>query len=71
VLTEVGGPTGAGASTTFLTDILGLLDSRGWGAMAWTWNPWGGSNTLLQNISSYTPTIGEGQTYYNWMVNHR
>jgi endoglucanase len=71
VLTEMGGPTGPGASTSFLNDILGLLDSHGWGTMAWTWNPWGGSNTLLQNIDNYSPTMGEGQTYYNWMVNHR
>jgi endoglucanase len=71
ILTELGGPTGAGASTTFMSNILSLLDGRGWSGMAWTWNPWGGgASTLLQNISSYTPTLGEGQTYYDWTVNH-
>jgi endoglucanase len=71
VFTEMGGPTGSGASTSFLTNVLSVLDSHSWGAMAWAWNPWGGSNTLLQNISNYTPTIGEGQVYQNWTMNHQ
>jgi endoglucanase len=72
ILTELGGPTGPGASTTYMSNILSLLDARGWSGLAWTWNPWGDGNpTLLQNIDNFTPTIGEGQVYYEWTTNHR
>jgi endoglucanase len=71
IFTEMGGPTGQATTYGFLYAVLRLLDSHGWSGIAWAWNPWGGSsNTLLQNISSYTPTVGEGQTYYNWLMNH-
>jgi endoglucanase len=77
ILTEIGDNVGGGASTnggspgSFMTQMAQLLDNQGWSGMAWTWNPWGGSDTLIQNITSYTPTQGEGQAWYNWTINHK
>jgi len=70
IFTEMGAPVGNGASTTYITELEQLLDAQSWGGMAWTWNPWGGSDTLIQNISSYTPTQGEGTSYKAWLMNH-
>jgi endoglucanase len=71
ILTEVGGPTGTGASTTFVSNILKLVDAQGWSALAWTWNPWGGADTLIQDNSSYIPTEGEGVIYHTWTSIHQ
>jgi aryl-phospho-beta-D-glucosidase BglC (GH1 family) len=70
ILTEIGGPTGPGASTTFVSNVLKVIDAHGWSAVAWTWNPWGGSNTLIQDRRTYTPTQGEGETFRNWSMSH-
>jgi len=77
ILTEIGDNVGSGPSSnggspgSFMTQMAQLLDNQGWSGMAWTWNPWGGSDTLIQNITSYTPTEGEGQAWYNWTINHK
>jgi endoglucanase len=75
IITEMGGPVGAGASTWFVSNMLSVIDQEGWSVTAWTWNPWDGSNvgnnTLIQNITNYAPTVGEGQVFYNWTVNHK
>jgi hypothetical protein len=71
IFTEMGAAVGNGVSTTYMTELTQLLDGEAWSGMAWTWNPWGGSNTLIQNITSYTPTPGEGTTYYAWTFNHK
>jgi endoglucanase len=55
----------------FATKVLAWADANGYSVTAWTWNPWGGSNTLIQNASNYAPTAGLGQTYHDWTVNHR
>lgn len=75
ILTEAGGPVGPGADTSFMSALLSLVDAQGWSITAWTWNPWNGANaganTLIQDITNYTPTIGEGEVYQNWTLNHR
>ena len=74
ILTEMGGAVGPGASTTYVNEILNIVDQQGWSVIAWTWNPWNydkaGSNTLIQDITSYTPTEGLGRTFYNWTFKH-
>jgi hypothetical protein len=49
---------------------LAWADTHDYSVMAWAWNPWGGANTLIQNTTSYTPTVGLGVTYYTWTFNH-
>jgi hypothetical protein len=46
------------------------LDLHDYSVTAWTWNPWGGNNTLIQNAQSYAPTVGFGQAYHDWTANH-
>jgi endoglucanase len=74
IITELGGPVGPEADTTFMTSMLNLIDAHGWGVLAWTWNPWNGSGkgsaTLIQDAVKYAPTVGEGQIYNNWTLNH-
>jgi len=55
----------------FATPVLAWADAHGYSVMAWAWNPWGGTNTLIQNTSTYAPTPGLGQTYHDWTLNHR
>jgi hypothetical protein len=70
-ITEMGGPTGSGADTSWNSNLLKVIDSLGWNVFAWTWNPWGGgANVLITDASTYTPTPGLGATYYNWVYNH-
>jgi len=56
---------------SFAATALSWIDSHGYSVTAWTWNPWGGANTLIENTSSFTPTPGLGQTYHDWAVNHK
>jgi hypothetical protein len=55
----------------FAIQLLTWADTQGYSVMAWTWNPWGGTNTLIQNTTNYTPTMGLGETYYNWTYYHQ
>lgn len=76
VLTEVGdqigsATTGAGAAGAFITKVAAVADAQGWSVMAWTWNPWGGANTLIQNIATYAPTQGDGTAYQSWLISHK
>jgi hypothetical protein len=70
VVTEFGDEVGS-APASYTEQITAWLDLHGYSVTAWTWNPWGGSNTLIQNASSYTPTVGFGQTYHDWAFNHQ
>jgi hypothetical protein len=69
IMTELGDEVGSNPAP-FAAAALAWIDSKGYSVTAWTWNPWGGDNTLIQNTTSYTPTVGLGQTYYNWIFNH-
>ena len=70
VVTEFGDEVGS-APASYTEQMTAWLDLHGYSVTAWTWNPWGGSNTLIQNASSYTPTVGFGQTYHDWAFNHQ
>ena len=70
VVTEFGDEVGS-APASYTEQITAWLDLHGYSVTAWTWNPWGGSNTLIQNASSYTPTVGFGQAYHDWAFNHQ
>ena len=69
LITELGDEVGTSGSP-FASPVLAWADSQGYSVFAWAWNPWGGANTLIQNATNYTPTVGWGQTYYNWTFNH-
>jgi endoglucanase len=69
IMTEMGDEVGTTAPP-FAPTVLAWLDLHGYSVTAWTWNPWGGANTLIQNATTYTPTVGLGQTYYTWIFNH-
>lgn len=69
ILTELGDEVGANPAP-FASAVLAWADAQGYSVMAWTWNPWGGANTLIQNATTYAPTAGLGQTYHDWLVNH-
>jgi endoglucanase len=69
IMTELGDEVGSNPAP-FATPELAWADLHGYSVMAWAWNPWGGANTLIQNATTYTPTPGLGQTYYNWTFNH-
>jgi len=70
ILTELGDEVGSNPAP-FATQVLAWADSQGYSVMAWAWNPWGGANTLIQNATSYTPTVGFGQTFHDWTINHQ
>jgi hypothetical protein len=71
IITELGGPVGNQADMTWDNNMLNLIDRLEWSVMAWTWNPWGGNNTLIRDINTYIPTPGLGATYHNWLVRHQ
>ena len=70
IMTELGDEVGSNPAP-FATPVLAWLDTFGYSVMAWTWNPWGGANTLIENTSTFTPTAGLGVTYHNWVFNHQ
>jgi hypothetical protein len=70
ILTEMGDEVGIDPAP-FAIQLLTWADTQGYSVMAWTWNPWGGTNTLIQNTTNYTPTMGLGETYYNWTYYHQ
>ena len=70
IMTELGDEVGSNPAP-FATPALAWLDSFGYSVLAWTWNPWGGANTLIENTSTYTPTAGLGVTYHDWVFNHK
>jgi hypothetical protein len=70
IVTELGDEVGTNPAP-FATPLLAWVDTNGYSAVAWAWNPFGGSNTLIQNDTTYTPTAGLGQTYYTWVFNHK
>jgi aryl-phospho-beta-D-glucosidase BglC (GH1 family) len=63
VITEVGDTDGAGATGSFVKNILTFADSTGYSYFGWTWNDWGQSSNDLILDASGTPTIGFG-TYF-------
>ena len=69
IVTELGDEVGSNPAP-FAAPVLAWADAHGYSVMAWTWNPWGGTNTLIQDATSYTPTPGLGQTYHDWTFNH-
>jgi endoglucanase len=69
IVTELGDEVGT-AGSPFASPVLAWADTHDYSVMAWAWNPWGGANTLIQNTTSYTPTVGLGVTYYTWTFNH-
>ena len=72
VVTEFGDEVGSSTAATYTQKMTAWLDEHGYSVTAWTWNPWNqSSNVLIQNASSYTPTVGFGQTYHDWAVNHQ
>ena len=63
---EVGNPNAA-----FTKAVTAWLDLHGYSVTAWAWSASPqSSNVLLQNATSYPPTVGFGQTYHDWAVNH-
>jgi endoglucanase len=70
IMTELGDEVGSNPAP-FATPVLAWLDAHGYSVTAWTWNPWGGANTLIEDASSFTPTPGLGVTYHNWVSNHK
>jgi hypothetical protein len=71
VVTEFGDEVGSSTAATYTQKMTAWLDEHGYSVTAWTWNPWNqSSNVLIQNASSYTPSVGFGQTYHDWAVNH-
>jgi hypothetical protein len=69
VVTEFGDEVGS-ALASYTQQMTAWLDLHGYSVTAWTWNPWGGNNTLIQDAYSYTPTVGFGQAYHDWAANH-
>jgi hypothetical protein len=70
VVTEFGDTSGSGTGA-YTKSLTAWADAHGYSLTAWTWNPWGqSSNDLIQNASSYAPTVGFGQTYHDWAFNH-
>jgi hypothetical protein len=69
ILTEFGDEVGSNPAP-FASAILSWADSHGYSVLAWTWNAWGGPNTLIRDTNTFAPTAGLGETYYNWMANH-
>jgi endoglucanase len=70
VITELGDEVGSNPAA-FASQVLSWADSHGYSVMAWTWNPWGGANTLIRDAAHLTPTPGLGQTYHDWTLNHK
>jgi len=70
IVTELGDEVGTNPAA-FAATALSWIDAHGYSVTAWTWNPWGGANTLIENTSTFTPTVGLGQTYHDWAVNHK
>jgi hypothetical protein len=70
IVTELGDEVGSNPAP-FATPLLAWADAHGYSVVAWAWNPWGGTNTLIQNSNTYTPTPGLGQTYHDWTFNHQ
>jgi endoglucanase len=68
IITELGDEVGSNPAP-HATAVLAWADLHGYSVIAWTWNSWGGANTLID--SSGTPTAGLGQTYHDWSVNHK
>jgi mannan endo-1,4-beta-mannosidase len=75
VVTETGAPAGSGAGTNYLTQMLALADQDNWGVIASEWNPADSESvvfdSLIQSLSNYAPTQGEGVVYNQWSFNHR
>jgi hypothetical protein len=69
VVTELGDEVGSNPAP-YAAAMLAWIDLHGYSVTAWTWNDWGGANTLIQDTTLYTPTAGLGQTYHDWAVNH-
>jgi endoglucanase len=68
IMTELGDETGSNPAP-FATAVLAWADLHGYSVMAWTWNAWGGPNTLIK--SDRTPTEGLGRTFHDWTLNHK
>jgi aryl-phospho-beta-D-glucosidase BglC (GH1 family) len=64
------GETGdsSSGSQTYLPTFLPWAQSHGLSVLAWTWNAWGDANdVLVTNMTTGTPTAGEGVTYEAWL----
>jgi endoglucanase len=70
VITEMGDEVAMNPAP-FATKVLSWADLHGYSVVAWTWNPWGGANTLIRDAVRLTPTPGLGQTYHDWTLNHK
>ena len=71
VVTEFGDEVGK-PDAPFTRAVIAWLDLHGYSVTAWAWTTWPqSSNVLLQDVAKYTPTVGFGQTYHDWAINHR
>jgi hypothetical protein len=64
VISEVGDEVGTDPAE-FVARVLSWADLHGYSILAWSWNPWGGSNTLIRDSTHFTPTAGLGRTYHD------
>jgi endoglucanase len=70
VITEMGDEGGSNPAV-FANKVLAWADSHGYSVLAWSWNPWGGANTLIQDNTHFTPTAGLGRAYHDWAIAHK
>ncbi len=64
--TEIGSQN---CSATYLDTIMGWLESKGQGYLAWTWNTWGVSCSSIALIADYTGTPTQyGQIYKSHLL---